>query len=118
MLQRTLIALLVICISSSAMSQTRKERRLKREADEVMRMLGAAHAIEDACPDYKISPQLETALAALEKQEARVSDRIKSVKAEMREKYGAQRDPKGFCERMLADHGPTSPNPAVVPKRK
>jgi len=119
LLKRTLIALLVICISSTAMPQTREQRRLKRESDEVMRMLGAAHAIEDACPDYKISPQLETALVALRKPgDGAVADRIKSAKAEMRVKYGARRDPGGFCARILADHGPMSPNPVVVPKRR
>jgi hypothetical protein len=104
------------------MPQTREQRRLKRESDEVMRMLGAARAIEDACPDYKISPQLETALAALMKLtkpgDGSVADRIKSAKAEMRVKYGARRDPGGFCARILADHGPMSPNPMVVLKRR
>jgi len=78
LLQRTLIALLAICISSSAMPQARDQRRVKRESDEIIRMLGAARAIEDACLGYKISPQLEAARAALGKTTGDVVDRIAS----------------------------------------
>jgi len=118
MMKGTLIALAAICIGSSV--QARDQQRSRRQFEDLIRMVAAAQAIEASCPGYKTSPQFAAVLAALE-QPAKpgfakkdVADRVRSAMADSGVKYGAKRDPNGFCERILADHGPTSPNPVVV----
>jgi len=126
MIHKAMIMMLaaLMCASSPAWPQTNKQQqRVKRQIEEIIRLVGAAHTIEDACHDYKITPQLEAALAALKQPLKKpdvpidVEPRIASAMADLAVKYGAKKDPKGFCERILADHGPTSPHPVVVPKR-
>ena len=125
-LQRCFIIFTLLLSAPCALAETDSEKmeRLRAQFDQLVVMLGAVQAIEAQCPGYRIAPVMEVAFAQVGDM-AKKADilrdvfiRIALAMAQVGESYGLKGDPAGFCKRVLADFGPTSPNPVVERTRR
>jgi hypothetical protein len=101
------------------------QRRWLKESFEIaIRSLATAATITDHCPSFEYTAQIGRAFGLLAQLAERagitedVAIRLALARFDALQLYGHERDPRGFCARILADWGPASVNPVVQRRRQ